>query len=122
MSSCRQIAGRALFNVRFLMLPVVALFAAVQPAWAQTNSRDFRSITMPAEACEITTTEFTGTTSGGRQPNGAILICTELGGTGVVAARCAVPLSNVRFSGSGSPILAKFCVYYMDSDGAAASA
>ena len=48
----------------------------------------------------------------------ALYVEAPPGGTAVMVAKCPVPLSNIRVSGSGSPRLAKFRVYYSDNDAA----
>ena len=75
--------------------------------------------TLPSEACEIIASDLSGNAWGGRT-NGAIYVCMEPGATGVLSAKCPVPLSNIRAAGSGSPKLVKFRVYYMDDDAAGA--
>ena len=109
--------------IRLLAFTIVSSLAYPLAVSAQ-NSSDLRSLTIPASACEINTsggsgTEFTGGAAGGRQGHAALFVEAPLPeGTAVAVAFCPVPLSNVRVAGSGSPRLAKFRVYYSDSDAA----
>lgn len=93
------------------------ILAMVQSTYALAqNSSDFRSMTIPSEACEIFGSELSGSARSGRTGN-AIYVCADPGSTGAVTAMCPIPLSNIRASGTGSPKLAKFRTYFMDSDG-----
>ena len=103
--------------IRLLAFTIASSLAYPLAANAQ-NSSDLRSLTIPAIACEITYTEFTGNAGGGRHGNSVIYAEASGGGTAVVQAFCPVQLSNIRVSGSGSPRLVKFRVHYMDSDAA----
>ena len=109
--------------IRLLAFTIVSSLAYPLAASAQ-NSSDLRSLTIPASACEIGYTEFSGdNAAGGKIGSGStIYVQAPPGGTAVLQATCPVPLSNIRVSGSGSPRLAKFRVYYMDSDAAGTAA
>ena len=72
-------------------------------------------MTLPSEAYKIIVSNFSGNAWVGRT-NAAIYVCAPPGATGVLSAKCPVPLSNIRVAGSGSPKLVKFRVYYLNDD------
>ena len=96
-----------------------AVVSSLPLAASAQNSREFKALAIPASACETVLTEFVGDSTGGRLASGNVTyVQAPGGGTAMLHATCPIPLSNVRVAGSGSPQLAKFCVYYHDFDAA----
>src|SRR5215212_8624388 len=75
---------------------------------AVANSNDFRSLSIPAESCQIV--ERSGTNNG-LLTDGTIYTCGE-GERSRIMARCPIGLSSVRYSGTGAPVLDKFRIQY----------